>query len=189
MTSFKGCSDVTEKELIIKFYKTCKYVFLSKESERLNGTEHEWLQDRVYKNDILEVKTGLQQEINSKSLSLRVSWNSITVTEYPKVPPRYLAIHSSFSSVHVLIGPTASLALQSSPNIRQQFYSTRHKVRPEHGQESKMPLSPRMSQEHCRINEHAVAHHHTQALLFLSVALQANLKHFSQTSLQYIYTL
>lgn len=47
-----------------------KYAFLSKESERLNGTEHEALPDRVSKNVILEVKIGLE---NAKSLSFKVS--------------------------------------------------------------------------------------------------------------------
>lgn len=62
--SFHICdkfSMLQEKELVIKVYKMYKYVFLSKESERLNGTEHEGLQDRVPKNATLEVKIEPEQ--------------------------------------------------------------------------------------------------------------------------------
>lgn len=39
-----------------------------------------------------------------------------------------------------------------------------------------MHLSPRMNQEHCRINARAVTHPDAQALLFLSSQLRANLQ-------------
>lgn len=61
MTNFQECSDVTEKGLVIKFYKMYKYIFLSKECERLNGTELEGLHDKVSKNAALEAKIGLEQ--------------------------------------------------------------------------------------------------------------------------------
>lgn len=58
-------------------------------------------------NSLLEAKAGAEQGRDSQSLSLKLSCNGShwTTTTCPKVPPRYRAIHSDFSSVRVLTWP------------------------------------------------------------------------------------
>jgi len=85
-----------------------KHAFLSEEHERASRTEH--LGEAAAQgspNSLLEVKAGAGQGRDSQSLSLKLSRNGShwTTTTCPEVPPRYRAIHSDFSSLHVLTWP------------------------------------------------------------------------------------